>query len=306
MTLERAEIRRNLARSGTAGSRFAQRRARPANEKRWAGDDTAGRAIRRQEKRRNVMGLVSILIFAFILVAGLLGLWAQRILPEEQKSDGARAMVGQVAGVVSLLLALVLGTLVGTSYAFFSGQKTAVETLSSQILLLDEALGQYGPETKPARDRLKDGTQIAYNTFWGTGDSDTKLLSVDYPLSFGTKMKAFLATLKPETDAQRSALASAGALTTQIEQGRLLLALQVASHPVSPGLLGVLVVWAVILFFGMGLFVRANALVVSALSFGSLCVSFAIFLVLELGLPYTGVFRVSGAALKVALDTIGH
>jgi len=35
-------------------------------------------------------------------------------------------------------------------------QKTALEALSAQILELDQALAQYGPETKPARDRLRD------------------------------------------------------------------------------------------------------------------------------------------------------
>lgn len=40
------------------------------------------------------------------------------------------------------------------------------------------------------------------------------------------------------------------------------------------------------------------------MTFGALCVAFAIFLILELGLPYTGVFRVSPNALQEALDNI--
>ena len=250
------------------------------------------------------MALVSIVIFILILGAAFLGLWTHRMLPEEQKNDSARSIVGQVAGIVSLLLALVLGTLVGTSFAFFGTQKTEIETLSSQILLLDQALEQYGPETKPARDKLKASVQASYDTFWGGGDPDPKLLSVLHPLTFGKEAKAYLATLKPETDAQKQALASANVLTNQIEQGRILMDLQVASHPVSPGILIVLTIWAIVLFFGMGLFVKSNGLVLSAAVFGALCVAFAIFLILELGLPYTGMFRVSGAALQEALDDI--
>ena len=41
---------------------------------------------------------------------------------------------------------------------------------------------------------------------------------------------------------------------------------------------------------------------ISALTFGRICVAFAIFLILELGLPHTGMFRVSGAALQAAMD----
>jgi hypothetical protein len=248
--------------------------------------------------------LVSIVIFALTLGAGLLGLAVHRRLPAEQTTDSARSVVGQVAGLVTLLLALVLGTLVGTSFAFFSTQKTELETLSGQILQLDQALAQFGPETKPLRDKLKQATEGAYNTFWGSGDPDPKLLSVAVPLAAGQATKAFLASLTATTDAQKQALASANALAGQLQQSRIMMSLQVASHPVSPGLVIVLLIWAILLFFGMGLFAQSNGLVISALSFGALCVAFAMFLILELGLPYTGMFRVSPAALQEALANI--
>ena len=89
--------------------------------------------------------LVAILVFIVTLGAGLLGLYVHKRLPEEQQNDSARSVVGQVAGLVSLLLALVLGTLIGTSFGFFGGQKTALETLSANIIELDQALAQYGP-----------------------------------------------------------------------------------------------------------------------------------------------------------------
>ena len=247
---------------------------------------------------------VSILIFAVTLVAGTVGLYAHSRLPPEQKSDSARSVVGQVAGLVSLLLALVLGTLVGTSFAFFGGQKTTLEGLSAQILELDQALAQYGPETKPARDRLKQATQKAYDTFWGGGKADPALLSVAVPMAAYQATTAYLDTLKPETEAQKQALASAKALAGQIEHSRIMMDLQVAGPPVTPGLVTVLVIWAVVLFFGMGLFAQSNGLVFSALTFGALCVAFAVFLILELGLPYTGMFRVNPAALEATMDNI--
>jgi len=242
------------------------------------------------------MVFISILIFVLTLGAGLLGLFVHKRLPPEQKSDSARAIVGQVSGLVSLLLALVLGTLVGTSFAFFGSQKTALEGLSAQILELDQALAQYGPETKLARDKLKASAQKAYDTFWGGGVADSSMLDVSNAMSAFQATKAYLATLNPTTEAQKQAVASANALILQ--------SLQVASNPVSAGLLFVLVVWTVILFFAMGLFAQTNGLVLSAMTFGALCVAFAIFLILELGLPYTGLFRVNPAALQETIANI--
>ena len=62
--------------------------------------------------------LIVLLIFVLTLGAGLLGLWVHKTLPAEQKNDSARAVVGQVAGLVTLLLALVLGTVIGTATLF--------------------------------------------------------------------------------------------------------------------------------------------------------------------------------------------
>jgi hypothetical protein len=82
------------------------------------------------------------------------------------------------------------------------------------------------------------------------------------------------------------------------------MSLQIAGHPVSAGLVIVLLIWAVMLFFATGLFVPSGPLVISALAFGAICVALAIFLILELGRPYTGIFRVSPAALEEVIANI--
>jgi hypothetical protein len=55
---------------------------------------------------------VGVLTFGF----GMLGLYLKRLLPERHMSSGSREMIGGIIGLVSLLLALVLGTLVGSAY----------------------------------------------------------------------------------------------------------------------------------------------------------------------------------------------
>jgi hypothetical protein len=75
--------------------------------------------------------------------SGYAGLHMQKRLADERKTDQSRGVVGQVAGLVSLLLALVLGTLIGVSFAYFSTQETELEGFSAQILRLDQALAQW-------------------------------------------------------------------------------------------------------------------------------------------------------------------
>jgi hypothetical protein len=248
--------------------------------------------------------MISVVIFILILASGFAGLMAQKRLADEHKTSESRGVVGQVAGLVSLLLALVLGTLIGVSFSFFSNQKTELETFSAQILRLDQALKQYGPETKPARDKLKEAIQIGYQTFWGGGKPDHNALTVQWPLEDSRRMADYLVTLQPTTEAQKQALATANQYNSMVEQSRLLMSLQVASPPVSWVLVAILVFWTLALFFGIGLFAESNSLVLSALAFGAVSIAFAIFLILELGLPYTGLMRVSPAALEQTIELV--
>ena len=65
--------------------------------------------------------LISIIIFILIFVSGYAGLHVQKRLADEHKTGESRGVVGQVAGLVSLLLALVSrGTLIGVSFASIS------------------------------------------------------------------------------------------------------------------------------------------------------------------------------------------
>ena len=77
--------------------------------------------------------LISIIIFILIFASGYVGLHVQKRLADEHKTGESRGVVGQVAGLLTLLLALVLGTLIGVSFALFLDPKTELEAFSAQI-----------------------------------------------------------------------------------------------------------------------------------------------------------------------------
>jgi hypothetical protein len=249
--------------------------------------------------------IIILVVAAATLGAGLLGVYVQSRLPDEHKSDVVRGTIGQVAGLVTLLLALVMGTVIGVSYSFFATQKAGLETLSAQLLQLDMALAQYGPETQPARAKLKESTQRAYDAIWGGGEADPGLLRVGAPMAAMQELNAFLATLEPKTDVQKAALAKASTYAGSVGQSRILMSLQLAGHPVLWPLLAVLVFWALALFFAIGMSSRFNAAVVITLAFGAISVGFALFLIVELVQPYTGLVKVSPGALREAIEYMG-
>ena len=55
----------------------------------------------------------------------------------------------------------------------------------------------------------------------------------------------------------------------------------------------IVVCWSLLLFCGYGLVSPVNATVIATLALGSLAVASAIFLIVELSQPYSGLFRIS-------------
>ena len=244
---------------------------------------------------------IAVVILTF--AGGLFGLYLQKLLPEEHSVEKARDMIGSVMGLVTLLLALVLGTIVGSAYYFSSTQQNELQALAAQEIQVDQALAQFGPEAKAVRDQLKGGLTRALKSFWGDKDVDPALLSVSAAMAGEKAMTDLLNSLDAKTPEQKTALASALSHNGQIANTRLLMSLQLA-NPFSRPLLAVVIFWSFFLFCGFGLLSRVNATTIAALAFGAISVGSAIFLILELSQPYTGLFRISPAALEQTIEAI--
>ena len=114
-----------------------------------------------------------------------------------------------------------------------------------------------------------------------------------------------VARLTPNSDAQRSAQARALQLMTTMGTTIRLLHQQ-AGGSLSWPFFVVLVFWLVVLFAGFGLYARRNATVIAALFVGALTVAGAIFLILEMNRPYSGLMEISSAPIRDALPEIGR
>jgi hypothetical protein len=77
------------------------------------------------------------------------------------------------------------------------------------------------------------------------------------------------------------------------------------SNPFPPFVLSVVVFWASALFFGNGLVATPNLVSVGAHLVGAIAISTAIFLILELSQPYSGVVRLSPAGVDRLLEVLG-
>ena len=246
---------------------------------------------------------VSVAVGVLTFGVGLLGLYLKRFLPERHMSTGSRDMIGAVIGLLSLLLALVLGTLVGSAYGFFASQKADVESLCARALELDLAFRQYGAETQPLREAAKQSMQEALEAIRGDTAAYQRHFQVGGYMAKFEKWNQTLALLTPRTPGQTALISSMAASSASFQQTRLLMALQLAS-PISWPLIVIVVSWAMLLFFGFGVVSGLNPTSLGALAFGSFAVASAIFLILELIQPFSGLFRLPSASIEQTIAAL--
>ena len=148
--------------------------------------------------------LVGCVIFADCMVGVLL----QRLLPPQHIAD-AKGAITTIQGLVTLLLALVLGLLIWTSHGVYATQQSEAQTLGSQILQLDLTLEHYGPDADRGRELLRKELVAARERFWGRDGAGPALLTYAQSRAELRGMDGFFCALKPATDEQRRLLDTA-------------------------------------------------------------------------------------------------
>ncbi len=246
------------------------------------------------------------IVFAVVFAGGAIGLELQRALPESFTTGGPRDMTGAVVGMMTLLLALVLGLLIWTAYGVFSTQKASVQTLAITDLKLDEALQDYGPEAAEGHKILRDGIKNTITEIWGARDDDDEeavIRKFGYTRAYLKARIAYLNTLQPASDQQTAAKAEAMQAAIAIGQMRSQMTLALVD-PISYSLVGIVVAWAAFLFCGYGLLSKRHPMSYVVLAIGALGIASAIYIIADLISPFSGVFVVSPAPLVDVLKAV--
>jgi hypothetical protein len=159
----------------------------------------------------------SVTVLGMTLVSVIAGLLLQMALPPQMLADAKGAILGLV-GLVTLLLALVLGLLIWASYGVYSAQISEAQSLGPVVLDLDYTLKLYGPETAKLREGLKQATLRARERFFGGGHAKPISFTLTDSRNAVQYTNDLFNALKPATDEQRELLATAKQLRTTVIQ----------------------------------------------------------------------------------------
>lgn len=248
--------------------------------------------------------VISLLVFAVIFGGALAGMVVRPLLSEHHRHPDSRDVVRLTGGLIGTLTALVLGLLIASAKNTFDQKTTQVRQLTSTVIILDDLLAQYGPEATSLRKLLRQSIPPLADHIW-----HERANQAGQPARFeaGVEARAFeneLQRLSPNNDMQRSLQTRAIAAFTEGAQKRLQLFAQAGSSIPTPFLV-IVAFWLSAIFVSVTLFARANMVVTIALFVCALSFAGAIFLVLELDDPFTGLMGISSTTLREALLPLG-
>src|ERR1700726_2516011 len=99
--------------------------------------------------------VLSCVIFALILGGIALGALLRTALPQHHLSKDSQDVVRLGVGLIATIAALVLGLLIAAAKGSFDTQSGQVKQITADLILLDDLLFLYGPETQPIRVELR-------------------------------------------------------------------------------------------------------------------------------------------------------
>jgi len=248
---------------------------------------------------------IAVVIFACVLGGAIAGMLLHGRLPTHHRDGEAKDVIKLVMGLVATIAALVLSLLIASAHSSYDTQESEVRQLAVNVALLDRLLAHYGPETADARAAMKEVVVADVSRIWPTEGPGSAKLPPPQAQARGEDVFGMVGRLSPRTDEQRFSQARALQLLTDMATTRRLMAEQ-AGGSLSWPFFVVLVFWLVMLFVGFGLFARFNATVFAAHFVGALSVAGAIFLILEMNRPYSGVMQISSAPIHRALEQVGR
>ena len=248
----------------------------------------------------NIPVITSILLGSLIF-AIVLGRCLSHLLPEHHLGSDTKDTVKLSMGLIATMTALLLGLLVSSAKDTYDSAKQEVTQMAAKISFLDRILKGYGPETEEFRIQFRSLVKKAVDRIWPDKYEESYQYSADPEVS--NIVFLTIQSLTPRDDAQRSLKAQA--VTLILELGQIQSVLMVQSvRSISKPLLIMVICWLFVIFLSFSMISPRNAIATITLIVSALSVTGAVFLILELDHPFSGILKISSEPLLNALNLI--
>ena len=238
--------------------------------------------------------------FALIIASAALGTFLRLKLPEHHLTGDSKDVIKLAVALIATMSALVLALLFASTRTSFERTSGYVSRMTADITELDKLLTEYGPEAKPLRAALRGEVGPLIDSIW---QDDAPPPSASNEKGHVDSVLYMLRELTPTNKVQASLQARALQVSTDLDQTQLTLMSQ-PGDSISNTFIIVLVIWLMFIFAVFSMSSPPNPTLFAVLGLCILSASAAIYLILELGLPFGGLMQVSPENLRTALKPL--
>ena len=247
--------------------------------------------------------VLSIIIFVLLAGSALVALTVYPRLPDQYRHDDTNSVVRLIANFFVVMTSLVLGLMINSAKNTYEAVDHNVHAISKEIILFDRALRSL-PTGAEARKEILAYAQHAHT--WNRPKNGDPLIVGDYSseqllAAVGTSLRAIVATDQVQTsllqEAQQRFRTIVDLRWTLVED---------AEGAIPMPIIAMVVAWLVLIFASFGYRAPRNVVIVGSLIVAAALVAGAIFLIIDLDVPFDGLDQVTDEPLQRAIAEMLH
>ncbi len=248
---------------------------------------------------------IALIMLACVFGGTLFGLWLQQVLPDHHLSNETKEVVRLATALIATISALVLSLLVSSAKGSFDRFDDELTQNAASVIMLDRTLDEYGPQTSEIRALLKSSYTKRMSQLFSSDVATENRADGTSAIKREESIDARILSLVPEGPVQKGLQARAISINADLNMTKALIHAQ-RQDSIPTALLIVLGAWMSLIFATFALFAPRNGVVVGALLACAMSAAAAVFLILEMNSPFSGVITISQAPMLEALDYLGR
>lgn len=255
--------------------------------------------------------LWTIILFAFLVAGAAGGFFLRSWIPEPHRNQPTIEFLRIVTALLVTFAALIMSLLLASVRNSYDAAFHDRGHYAASLAELDSCMRDYGPELAGARKSLHGYTAAVIASTW-PGEARPK--GVDYPdtsamprlgeaPALGGIMNGIglaIDALSPADALHKTLAARCAADFAEVTHARWAVIEDVHGSLSAP-FAGVLVFWLMLVFLSFGLQAPRNALAVVVIGIAIISVTSVMFVILDLDLPYGGLFGIPSTSMRLAL-----
>lgn len=256
----------------------------------------------------------ALLVFSLLLAVTVIGMVVRPLLPEEHKAHETVQLVQLVIGMLLTFAALVLGLMTASAKTNFDTLTNDFRGYAADLIQLDVALRDYGPDADGARHNLRLYTAAAIASTWSAEPAPSGLDAakeiapeniqerLENP-RLGDMLNAAerqVRQLIPHDAFHEQVMAAAISQFDRVIRERWKL-IEVSHSSISQPFFAMLTFWLMVIFLNFGLIAPRNALALVTIILGAVSIASAIYVIVDLDTPFTGPIVISSQPMRDAL-----